>query len=197
MKKFIISVIAVFMLLPLTAQNASAPQTKKDRMLSVTDSYIKFTDKDLPKFDMVGIFLPRTKVRKVENKKETMYFYLVETQAATANASGSLMGSIKVKTGGKENIDWQWIEASDVVAINAALAKFRVEAEKDCAAGKSYIEQSYFTAEGFSVGYRVVDGKAAWFIKMSPKDPEIMSKTGENIFEAFANAQKEIEALKK
>jgi hypothetical protein len=197
MKQIIILAIAFFAVLPLTAQNTQNVQTKKERMLSETQTHIKFTDKDLPKFDMIGIFLPRTKVRRVDNKKETMYFYLIETQEATVDIEGKVLGAINKKTGGKEKIDWQWIEASDVVAINAALAKFKAEAEKDSSSTHSYVEQTYVTSEGFYVGYRVADGKVTWFIKMGPEDPELFSRTGENFFEAFANAQKEIEALKK
>jgi hypothetical protein len=197
MKQIIILAIAFFAALPLTAQHTHNVQTKKERMLSETQTHLKYADKDLPRFDMIGIFLPRTKVRKVDNKKETMYFYLIETQEATADIEGKLMGSLNKKIGGKEKVDWQWIEASDVVAINAALAKFKVESEKDKTAGNSYVEQTYVTSEGFYVGYRVADSMVTWFIKMGPEDPELFSRTGENFFEAFANAQKEIEALKK
>lgn len=197
MKKIIISAVVVFMLLPLTAQNSTVVTTKKDKILSETETHIKFTDKDLPKFDMVGIFLPRTKVRKVETKNGTSYFYLVESQASTADVSGNLMGKLSTKTGGKENVDWQWIEYSDVVAINTAITKFKTDVEQDIASGASYVEQTYVTSEGFHVGYRVSEGKASWFFKMSPKDPEVFAKAVENIVDAFANAQKELDVLKK
>lgn len=168
------------MMLPMfmMAQNkGSIKHTKYEEFESKTGVIVKFTDKSLKK-----ILLPtnpsiKVKIRTVFVEGEITYFLILE----------------KGKSLGVDS-SVAYIEYSDLVEINKALARLLNEVNNDCELKPEYLQNYFTSVDYFKIGYYVEKSKATWTVRLE-YGADFFTIQPKEFAEHLLNAQKEIENI--
>ncbi len=182
-KKSIVITIAMVIVVLANAQDikkvSQDVKTKMEAFVSKTGIIIKYIDVQMPALKLSFGDIAATRIRKIINGSESMYFYQISKEGKYSSNTAS-------------------IEHRDLVETIKAIKVLKSQQEQDVSSNPDYLENKFTTSDGFQVGYYVSKGRATWFVKLERygSDNTLFLKESDDIETTFTEAKKKIEELK-
>ena len=176
-KKCLLLIMVLFPMFMMAQNEVSKKQTKYEEFVSKTGSIIKYVEKSMKKCQMDLNYSLKVRMRTVYGEGKNLYFLILE----------------KGKTFTSEP-SFAYIEYSDLVEINKALAKLLNEEKSDCELKPEYLQNIFTSEDGFKVGYYVEKSKATWKVKLEYGAEYLPIGKPKEFADYLLVAQKEIEA---
>ena len=178
MKRIVFLVIMLFPLFVMAQNERNKNLTKYEEFESKTGSIIKYVDKSKDNCLLDKASFLKTKIRTVYGEGKNLYFLILE--------KNKMLG-IDPSTA--------FIEYTDLVEINKALARLSDEVDGDCELKPDYLQNVFTSVDGFLIGYYVEKSKATWTVRLEYGAESYTIKKIKEFADFLINAQKEIETM--
>lgn len=174
-KKILLLTMSLFPLFMMAQNEVNKKTTKYEQFESKTGSITKYVEKSLNNCQLDG-YLIKAKMRTVYGESNNVYFLILEKGKTLTTEPSSA-----------------YIEYSDLVEINKALAKLLNEVNDDCELKPEYLQNLFTSEDGFKIGYYIEKSKATWRVRLEYDASYFTVKKIKEFAEYLVYAQKEIE----
>ena len=177
MKYLSSTIMFIFMIAALHAQDVKEVQDKMTEFASKTGVIVKFEDYTLPEIKLLyGV--AETKVRKLTSGGEVKNFYQISNEGKYGTKTAS-------------------IAYEDLLEIQKAMTTLKTQSEIDINTESDYVENKFVTDDGFKIGYYVSKSKLNWFMVLEKygSNNTIFIKSADSIDEALEVAKNKMNSL--
>lgn len=177
-KKCLLLVMMLFPMFMMAQNEGNKKPTKYEEFESKTGSITKYIEKSMNNCIIDKATPLKVKIRTVYGEEKNLYFLILEKNKTIITDHSTA-----------------FIEYSDLVEINKALAKLLNEVDGDCELKPEYLQNIFTSEDGLKIGYYVEKSKATWKVKLEYGAEYLTITKIKEFADYLINAQKEIETI--